>query len=421
MNVEIVTIGDELLLGETIDVNAVWLARELGPIGVSVVRRSTVGDRAAAITDAVREALDRTGAVITTGGLGPTADDRTKPAIAALFGRELRFDESLWEALRRLWHERGRAGEPPEANRQQVMIPDGARILTNRHGTAPGIFLEDERGRWAAMLPGVPREMRGLLADELLPLLRARHRGEGRVVRSLTLRTTGIAESRLADLLGEDAAGFGVVALAFLPGQEGVDLRLTVHDTEAAEADRLLEGAASRVRARIDRFRYAEGPVDLAAVVLDRCRERGRTIAVAESCTGGLLGARLTSISGSSDVVLGGIIAYANAVKTAELGIPEELLVRTGAVSEEVARAMAAGVRERLASSLGVGITGVAGPTGGTPEKPVGLVWIAVDFGAATRVYGGRFIGDRNEIRFRASQAALDMIRRGLTDEEEHA
>ena len=416
MNVEIVTIGDELLLGQTIDINAVWLARELGAIGVSVVHRSTVGDGAAAIADAVRESLDRSGAVITTGGLGPTSDDRTKPAIAALFGRSLQFDAELWEGLRRLWRDRGRPGDPPESNRQQVMIPEGARVLTNNHGTAPGIFLEDERGRWVAMLPGVPREMRGLLADELVPLLRTRHRGEGRVVRSLTLRTTGIAESQLPDLLKEHAEGFGAVSLAYLPGQEGVDLRLTVHDAGPADADRLLEEAAARLRERLGRYRYAEGPTDLAAVVLDLCRERGRTVAVAESCTGGLLGARLTSVSGASDVVLGGIIAYANAVKVAELGVSEALLESAGAVSEEVARAMASGVRARLGAAVGVGITGVAGPTGGTEDKPVGLVWIAVDFGSGSRVYGGRFIGDRAEIRFRATQAALDMIRRGLSD-----
>jgi nicotinamide-nucleotide amidase len=417
MNVEIVTIGDELLLGQTIDINAVWLARELAAIGVSVVRRSTVGDGAAAITDAVREALDRTGAVITTGGLGPTSDDRTKPAIAALFGRSLRFDAELWEGIRRLWRDRGRPGDPPEANRQQVMIPEGARILDNRHGTAPGIFLEDERGRWVAMLPGVPREMRGLLADELIPVLRARSSDDVRVVRSLTLRTTGVAESQIPALLEQDADGFGTVSLAYLPGQEGVDLRLTVHDTRPDEADRLLEAAAARLRERLGRYRYAEGPTDLAAVVLDLCRERGLTLAVAESCTGGLLGARLTSISGASDVVTGGIIAYANAVKVAELGVAAAVIEHAGAVSEEVARAMATGVRQRLATDLGVGITGVAGPTGGTGDKPVGLVWVAVDFGARTRVFGGRLFGDRGEIRFRATQAALDMIRRGLQED----
>src|SRR5215218_7546300 len=173
MLLEIITIGDELLLGYTVDTNAAHIARELSALGVSIVRRATVGDNAADIVSSVRDALDRTGAVITTGGLGPTSDDRTRPAIAELFGRDLVPDEERWEALRALWKERGR-GEIPETNRTQIMIPRGATVLTNRHGTAPGIWLEDERGRWCAMLPGVPREMRGMLADELFPLLRAR-------------------------------------------------------------------------------------------------------------------------------------------------------------------------------------------------------------------------------------------------------
>ena len=414
MHVEIVTIGDELLLGETIDSNAAWLARELGAIGIIVVRRTTVGDNAADITAAVRDALDRTGGVITTGGLGPTADDRTRPAIAAVFGRELRHDAAIWEGLRAIWRERGRSGEPPASNRQQALVPDGATVLTNRYGTAPGLLLEDDRGRWVAMLPGVPREMRGLMSDELLPKLRARIGVDRRVIRSLLLRTTGIAESLLPDLLGEYADGFDRVTLAYLPGQEGVDLRLTVRDLSPDDADRALSEAASALRPRLGRHRYADGPVDLAEVVISSCQAAGKFIAVAESCTGGMLASRLTSVSGSSKAFVGGVIAYDNAVKIDRLGVDAGLIARVGAVSEEVARAMAAGVRHALRSQIGVGITGVAGPDGGTEDKPVGLVWIAVDLDGELVVHGGRFSGDRGEIRFRATQAALNMIRRGL-------
>lgn len=415
MEVEIVTIGDELLLGETIDTNAAWIARELGGIGISVARRATVGDDASAIADAVRGALERTGAVITTGGLGPTADDRTKPAIASLFGRALVFDEALWERIRDFWRARGRAGEPPEANRQQVMIPDGAIVLANPVGTAPGVLVEDERGRWVAMLPGVPREMRAMVSDALLPRISARLGRERRVVRSLTVRATGIAESQLPELLGELANGVDGATLAYLPGADGIDLRLTVRGLAADEADRRLSEAGQRLRACLGAYAYASGPADLAEVVLSLCRARALRLAVAESCTGGLLGARLTSISGSSDVVLGGVIAYANDVKTALLGVRPETLAQAGAVSEAVAREMAAGVRARLGADIGVAITGIAGPTGGTPEKPVGLIWIAGDFGGEQRVLGGRFFGDREEIRLRATQAALDMIRRQLS------
>jgi nicotinamide-nucleotide amidase len=419
MRIEICTIGDELLLGYTIDTNGAHLARELAALGVSVVRRTTVGDGADEIAAAVRDALDRTGAVITTGGLGPTADDLTKPAIAALFGRGMRMDEAYLAALEQRWLARvGRA--MPASNRQQAMLPEGARTLVNRHGTAPGVWLEDDRGRWVAMLPGVPREMRGMLADELLPLLRERRRAaapdaDPPVVRARTLRTTSVAESALADRLGDLARGVDGLSLAYLPGREGTDLRLVARDRPAADAEAALAAAAARVRERVGEFVYGDDETDLAAVVLDACRQRGLTIAVGESCTGGLLGARLTSVPGSSDVVLGGVIAYGNAVKTAELDVPEAMIAEHGAVSEPVARRMAAGARARLGAGVGVGITGVAGPGGGTPEKPVGTVWVAVDVeGAEPRAVRNPFVGDRDEIRFRAAQFALDLVRRAV-------
>ena len=419
MRIEICTIGDELLLGYTIDTNGAHLARELAALGVSVVRRTTVGDGADEIATAVRDALDRTGAVITTGGLGPTADDLTKPAIAELFGRGMRMDEEYLAALEQRWLARvGRA--MPASNRQQAMLPEGARTLVNRHGTAPGVWLEDGRGRWVAMLPGVPREMRGMLADELLPLLRERRRAaapdaDPPVVRARTLRTTSVAESALADRLGDLARGVDGLSLAYLPGREGTDLRLVARDRPAADADAALAAAAARVRERVGEFVYGDDDTDLAAVVLDACRRRGLTIAVGESCTGGLLGARLTSVPGSSDVVLGGVIAYSNAVKTAELGVPEAMIAEHGAVSEPVARQMASGARARLGAGIGVGITGVAGPGGGTPEKPVGTVWVAVDVeGAEPRAVRNPFVGDRDEIRFRAAQFALDLVRRAV-------
>jgi len=415
MKVEIVTVGDELLLGETIDLNAVWLARELGTIGVSVVRRVTVGDTAADIAAAVREAMDRTGAVITTGGLGPTADDRTRPAIAGLLGRRLLYDDVIWEGLRALWRDRGRSGEPPESNRQQAMVPEGATVLINRRGTAPGLLLEDDDRRWVALLPGVPGEMRGIMTEELLPRLRAQRADVLRVIRSITLRSTGIPESRLPDLLGIHAEGVGRATLAYLPGQEGVDLRLTVRNADPEDADRVLLEASGTIRSLLGRYWYADGPTDLAEVVVDGCRSAGRHVAVAESCTGGMLGARLTSVSGSSDVFMGGVIAYDNAVKVNQLGVDPSQLERVGAVSEAVVRAMASGVRTLLEADIGIGITGIAGPHGGTPDKPVGLVWIAVDFGDHTVVHEGRYAGDRAEIRFRATQSSLDLIRRGIS------
>lgn len=416
MKIEIVTIGDELLLGFTIDTNSAHLARELASIGVEIVHRTTVGDVASDIGAAVRDGLERTGAVITTGGLGPTADDLTKSAIAGLFGKSMYRDEAIVEGMKARWARLKRTGPFPESNIAQAMIPEGATILHNQHGSAPGIWLEDEKGRWVAMLPGVPREMRGLLADEVLPRLRERLErttGGVQVIRSRTLRTTGVAESALADQLGPLAAGFDGLSLAFLPGVDSVDLRLTSRGLSAAEADAILETGIVKLRAAAGRYVFGEEGADLAAVVLDASRRRGVRIAVAESCTGGLLGSRLTAVPGSSDVFVGGIIAYDNSVKRGMLGVADADLEEHGAVSEEVATKMARQVRESLKADIGIAITGVAGPGGGTAAKPVGMVWVALD-GIRAEARCLRLFGTREEVRQRAAQAALDMVRRAL-------
>lgn len=418
--VELVTIGDELLLGFTIDTNAAYLGRALAPLGMEIVRHTTVGDAAPDIVAAVREALDRTGAVVTTGGLGPTSDDLTRSAIAQLFGRSLQLDTATFDRLVARWRARGLPEPLPGPNRQQAMVPDGARILVNDHGSAPGTWLEDATGRWVVMLPGVPRELRGMVADRLVPALAERWRARGiaaadqPVVRSRTLRTTGIPEATLADRIGMQVERVAGATLAYLPNPEGVDLRLTVRGMPAGDADRMLAAGIAELRATADEWVYGEETADLAAVVLDGCRARSWDIAVAESCTGGLLGARLTAIPGSSDVFRGGVIAYQDAIKVRLLGVCEADLRLVGAVSEAVALQLAAGVRERAVTTIGLAITGVAGPGGGTPEKPVGTVWIAM-VGAGepvTRRYA--FTGDRNEIRFRATQATLDLVRRSL-------
>jgi nicotinamide-nucleotide amidase len=416
MKIEIVTIGDELLLGFTIDTNSAHLGRELASLGVEIVHRTTVGDVASDIADAVRDGLDRTGAVITTGGLGPTADDLTKSSIADLFGRSMYRDEAILEGMKARWARLKRTGAFPESNIAQAMIPEGATILPNQHGSAPGVWLEDDRGRWVAMLPGVPREMRGLLADEVLPRIRERleKSSEGlKVIRSRTLRTTGVAESALADQLGPLAAGFDRLSLAFLPGVESVDLRLTSRGLPAVEADALLEAGVLKLRAAAGRYVFGEDGADLAAIVLDASRRKGIRISVAESCTGGLLGSRLTAIPGSSDVFVGGVIAYDNSVKRGMLGVTDADLEEHGAVSEEVAAQMARSVRQTFKADVGVAITGVAGPGGGTAAKPVGMVWVALD-GLRTEARCLRLFGTREEVRQRAAQAALDMVRRAL-------
>jgi len=416
--VELITIGDELLLGFTIDTNAAHISRALAANGIEIVRRTTVGDEAERIAQAVREALDRTGAGITTGGLGPTSDDLTKPAIAQIFSRAMRLDEAFAAKLEERWRVRFPNSVFPATNRTQAEIPEGARILVNRHGTAPGIWLEDEKGRWVAMMPGVPREMRGMLAEELLPAIQSRMKGAESVVLSVALRTTGIAESAIAELLGPNFLGdpqseLGSLPLAYLPGVAGVDLRVTAMGLPPGRAQELVKEAIVKLRGRVGAYAYGEDDADLAAVVLDRCRALKLKLAVAESCTGGMLGERLTNVPGSSDVFLGGVIAYHNDVKKELLGVGAEDLERYGAVSEQVALQMAAGIRERTGADVGVSVTGIAGPGGGTAEKPVGLVWVAVHSSdaKARRFHVG---GDRAEIRQRAAQAALEMVRRAL-------
>ena len=423
MQVELITIGDELLMGFTLDSNGAHLARELAAIGVSIERRTSVGDAGPAIGAAVREALARTGAVITTGGLGPTSDDLTKPSIAAVFGRGMRMDTDILEALRARWIAKGWGSELPKTNEQQALVPEGAAILTNRHGSAPGIWLEDDQGRWVAMLPGVPREMRGVFAEELLPRVAARAAanapvtavaGETPVVVSRTIRTTGIAESALADQITAVAAQLDGLSLAYLPHWPGVDLRLTARGLAADAARVRLDAAEASLRAAVGSCVYGTGDDDLAGVVLNLCRDQGLAIAVAESCTGGLLGSRITAIPGSSHLFLGGVIAYSNEVKATHLGVGDDTLIKFGAVSEDTAREMASGVRARYRADVAMSITGIAGPGGGTPEKPVGTVCVAVDLRGVLTSAKRQMVGDREEVRQRSAQWALDLLRRRL-------
>lgn len=413
MQIELITIGDELLLGFTVDTNAAFIARALAELGVEIVHRTTVGDEADRIAAAVADAIERTGAVITTGGLGPTADDMTRPAIAKLFGRELVRDDGVVAQIEARFRRLG-TGTMPQSNIVQAMVPAGARVLDNHHGTAPGLWIDDAQGRWVAMIPGVPREMRGMMADTILPILRERIGEATTIVLSRTIRTTGIGESALAERLGDLARGLNGMPLAFLPGWEGVDLRITSRGLSPADAGVELDAASRTLCDVAGPVVYGEQGVNLASLVLDMCRERALSIATAESCTGGLLGARITQIPGSSDVYRGGIIAYANEVKVAQLGVREATLAEHGAVSEQVSCEMADGARHALGTSIGIGITGIAGPGGGSAEKPVGTVWLAVSGIGETRSLGRSYVGDREEIRLRATQASLDLVRRSL-------
>jgi nicotinamide-nucleotide amidase len=409
VNLELVTIGTELLLGFTVDTNGAEIARALAAVGVAVVRRTTVSDSPDAIRDAVRAGLARTGAVLTTGGLGPTRDDISKRAVAELYGAPLEFDERVWAALVERFARLGRV--PVESNRSQAEVPRGATVLPNRWGTAPGLWLDGAPGL-VVMLPGVPGEMRKLLEHEVAPRLSAR--SDGRVIRSRLVRTTGVPESTLAERMGEIEREIAPLSLAYLPGLDGVDLRVSAWRLPPDEADARLAAAVTLLRERGGEHVYGEDETDLAELVLAAARGGGVRLATAESCTGGLVGARLTEIPGSSDVYLGGVVAYANELKTGVLGVDPALVAEHGAVSEPVALAMVRGAIERLGADAAVSVTGIAGPGGGTAAKPVGTIWYGVAHAGAAAAHRALLPGSRHDIRARAAQAALHLLLRRL-------
>jgi nicotinamide-nucleotide amidase len=412
VKLELLTIGTELLLGYTVDTNAVELGRALAAAGAELVRRTTVPDRPDAIRAGVADALDRTGFVLTTGGLGPTRDDLTKKVAADLLGKRLVLDEQLLASLEARFR---RLGRPmPAINRTQAEVPEGATVLPNPRGTAPGLWLEDDRGRVVVLLPGVPREMRGLLIEEVLPRLSARQHGERRVVLSRTVRTTGIAESALAERVGPIESDILPLTLAYLPSVDGVDLRVTAWQLEPRDAETRLASVVQRLVVAAGEHYYGADDADLAAVVLDQLRHGRHRLGIAESCTGGMVAERVTNIPGASDTFIGGVVAYADVVKTAALKVPLETLEAHGAVSEETVRAMAEGAQRLFSADCTIAVTGIAGPGGGTPEKPVGTVWLAARVHTTAQAVKRVLPGDREEIRRRSAQAGLDLLRRVL-------
>src|SRR5438477_40651 len=327
-----------------------------------------------------------------------------------------RLEERLLAGLEARFKHLGRP--MPVVNRTQAEVPEGATVLPNPRGTAPGLWVEDARGRVVVLLPGVPREMRGLLVEEVLPRLVARHAGEPRVVLSRTVRTTGIAESALAERVGPIEPEIAPLTLAYLPSVEGVDLRVTAWGLGARDAEARLAAVVERLRAAVGEHGYGEDAAGLAAGVLDAPPGGRHRLGVAESCTGGMIAERVTNIPGASATFIGGVVAYADVVKTAALKVPIETLETHGAVSEQTVRAMAEGAQRLFSADCTMAVTGIAGPGGGTPDKPVGTVWLAARVHTATRAVKRVFPGDRDEIRRRAAQAALDLLRRVLTESE---
>jgi nicotinamide-nucleotide amidase len=410
--VAILSTGDELTTGRTVDTNAGYIADKMVGVGLDVVAVLVVGDYPDRITWAWQQALRLADVVVSTGGIGPTADDLTTETVAALTGRHLFLDPAVADRIRQMFAAMGRV--MPENNLKQARFPEGAEIIPNALGTAPGFRLGvdvDGRRRTIVVLPGVPREMKAMLDSEVLPWIAA-NRGSDDVYLSHVFQTFGISESALDELVaGAVAEDEGRVA--FRAAFPQISLRLTVQGTPDVVGGRL-EELSERLRGRLGGFAYGEGDVTMEGVVGELLARRKLSIAVAESCTGGLIGHRLTNVPGSSAYMKGGVIAYSNEVKERQLGVPREVLHEHGAVSEESAIAMAEGVRRLLAADIGLAVTGIAGPDGGSADKPVGTVCFAMSSsnGAYKRRY--QLWGNREWVKLLSSQVALDWVRRHL-------
>lgn len=409
MKAEILTIGDELLRGEIVDSNKALLAERLLQLDIETRFQSSVRDDPADMEDALRRAARRADVVLVSGGLGPTRDDLTIDVLATAFDRKLVLHEPSLAAIRDFFARMGR--EMAAVNAKQAWIPEGAEALPNPIGTAPGCLLV--AGEVPIFcLPGVPRELARMMDEQVLPRIEARCAGRA-VVRARILRTFGMGESSLEEALAGIAQD-GAVTLGFRTAFPDNLLRPLARAATVAEAEAKLDAVCAAIRERLGALVYAEGDEPLEAVAGRLLRERGMTLAVAESCTGGLLAERVTHIAGASDYFLGGVVAYANAAKQALLGVPAELLDQHGSVSEPVARAMAEGARERFGADLALATTGVSGPGGGSAEKPVGTVCIALSREGGTHAERFVFPLDRARHRSLTAQIGLDWVRRTL-------
>jgi nicotinamide-nucleotide amidase len=414
----IVAVGSELLETTRLDTNSLFITGQLNGVGIEVVSKHVAGDDRSVLTRVLRAALDGVDLLVVCGGLGPTDDDLTREAVSDVLGRPLAEDPRLVEYLHRRYASRGLGVPMPANNLRQAMVPAGAEVLDNATGSAPGLWIDDGI-QGVLLLPGPPRELKPMMTAVAESRLRAR--ASGTAIARRTLRVTGRFESdvdqSLHPLYVAWAAQSPPVAATILASLGQIELHLSVRHGVRDEANAILERATAQAVAAIGEDVFTTRGQRLEEVVGEALAARGLWIAAAESCTGGLLTSRLTDVPGSSRYVGASVVTYANAAKTSWLGVPEALLAEHGAVSEPVALAMAEGVRVRAAADLGVGITGIAGPGGGSPDKPVGTVAVALawDSGTAARTF--RFFGDRELVKFQASQAALDLVRRHLQRE----
>jgi nicotinamide-nucleotide amidase len=420
MKAEVIAVGSEMLTPTHVDTNSLFITERLNELGIDLQGKAVAGDDRDVLKSIVSDALARSDLLILTGGLGPTDDDLTRDVVAALIGRPLEYHAHIFEGIERRFAARGL--RTPEINRRQAMVPKGAAVLPNKNGTAPGLWIEHER-KLIVLLPGPPRELKPMFEAVIQERLLG-HVGASRLFRRL-LRITGQTESyveeKMQPLYAKWLASPTKVTTTILASLGQIELHLTAIAPSADPGHRALDAAVADVRATLGRDVFSTNSETMEQVVGELLRSRGLKIAAAESCTGGLVMARLTDVPGSSDYVDRGVVVYSNQSKIELLGVPASLIAAHGAVSEPVAEAMASGMIRTARTDVAVGVTGVAGPTGGTTEKPVGMVAIAAawlrDGAIDTRVRTFNFVGGREMVRFQASQAALDMVRRWLTED----
>ena len=409
MRAEIIATGTELLSGGVLDTNSLFLAEELMLVGIETAFKTVVGDDEKNMEETIRRALERVDVVVITGGIGPTEDDITRKVIAKIAKRRLVLNEDALKAV----HARlaGRGKEHAATSDRQALLPAGARMLANPAGIAPGFYL-DEADKFMAVLPGVPREMEAMFSEGLRPVLQERFSGR-LFIRRRILRTASTSESAvnqaLQDILKQEPRVAGLTAK-----ETGVDIRLVVRENSAERAQSIVDQIEKTVRERLGDAVYGVDSQDMAEVVGALLKQRRLTLSVAESCTGGLIGARITDIAGSSEYFDCAAVVYSNDAKAAMLGVPKELIDRPGAVSSEVAAAMAQGIQRSAKTDIGLSVTGIAGPGGWSKEKPVGLAYIGLATAQGVKTSEHHFLGTRAQIRLRSSQMALDMVRRHL-------
>lgn len=413
MKISILTVGDEILIGQIVNTNAAWMAKQCTDIGADVVIHSSIGDDAQEMIAELHRLMEESDVVLVTGGLGPTHDDITKDVLCTFYSDTLVFHEPTHLYLQEFFAKRGRT--ITDRNAAQAMLPSTCEVLANTRGTAPGMLFE-RNGKLLFSMPGVPLEMKGIMEEYALPKIisRMNERSSQRVWYR-TIQTTGIPESNLADTLGEPSSFLGTATLAFLPSYAGVRLRIGVKEFLQEVATAKLDAIQKYIENKAGEYIFSIGDVSLPEVVGSLLKEKGKTLSIAESCTSGMLGMQLTEVSGSSSFFMGGVMCYSNESKIRDVGVSRESIIAYGSVSESVASELAQGVRNRFGTDYGIGITGIAGPGGGTEEKPVGLVFIAVANAAKVQVQKFQFGANRTMNRERSCGSALAMLLSLLT------